>query len=102
MKVFLLDNCRSRSRKHNFFSAPAPAPTLQKIFRLRLRLLAPAPAPGHFQKPINQKFKVMIFFIKNEKKMNDSFAWTEQKLKRNLNSLSYFEKSPGYGSVSFG
>ena len=67
---------------------------------LRLRLLAPA--PGHFQKPINQKFKVMIFFIKNEKKMNDSFAWTEQKLKRNLNSLSYFEKSPGYGSVSFG
>ena len=24
--------------------------------------------------------------------MNDSFAWTEQKLKRNLNSLSYFEK----------
>ena len=44
----------------------------------------------------------MIFFIKNEKKMNDSFAWTEQKLKRNLNSLSYFEKSAGYGSVSFG
>ena len=37
----------------------------------------------------------MIFFIKNEKKVNDSFAWTEQKLKRNLNSLSYFEKSPG-------
>ena len=34
--------------------------------------------------------------------MNDSFAWTEQKLKRNLNSLSYFEKSAGYGSVSFG
>ena len=24
--------------------------------------------------------------------MNDSFEWTEQKLKRNLNSLSYFEK----------
>ena len=44
----------------------APAPTLSKILRLRLRLLAPA--PGHFQKPINQKFKVMIFFIKNEKK----------------------------------
>ena len=31
--------------------------------------------------------------------MNDSFAWTEQKLKRNLNLLSYFEKSAGYGSV---
>ena len=42
----------------------APAPTIQKILRLRLL----APAPGHFQKPINQKFKVMIFFIKNEKK----------------------------------
>ena len=38
----------------------------------------------------------MIFFIKNEKKMNESFAWTEQKLKRNLNSLSYFKKSAGY------
>ena len=34
--------------------------------------------------------------------MNDSFAWTEQKLKRNLNLLSYFEKSAGFGSVSFG
>ena len=25
--------------------------------------------------------------------MNDSFEWTEQKLKRNLNSLSYFKKN---------
>ena len=31
----------------------------------------------------------MIFFIKKKKKINDSFAWTEQKLKRNLNSLSF-------------
>ena len=32
------------------------------------------------------------FFYQKWNKMNDSFAWTEQKLKRNLNSLSYFEK----------
>ena len=45
MKVFLLDNCRSRSwsrsrsRKHNFFSAPAPAPAKKYgSGRLRLRL----------------------------------------------------------------
>ena len=40
MKVFLLDNCRSRSwsrsRKHNFFSAPAPAKNYGSG-RLRLR-----------------------------------------------------------------
>ena len=33
---------------------------------LRLRLLAPA--PGHFQKLINRKFKVMIFFYQKWKK----------------------------------
>ena len=38
MKVFLLDNCRSRSRKRNFFSAPAPAPAKNYgSGRLRLR-----------------------------------------------------------------
>ena len=65
-----------------------------KILRLRLRLLAPA--PGHFQKPNNQKFKVMIFFIKN-KKMIKSFAWTEQK-----SGYHILKKSAGYESVSFG
>ena len=78
-------------RSRSISAAPAPAPTLQKFYGSGSGsgswILAPPPAPGLFQKPINQKFKVMIFFIKNEKKMNDSFAWTEQKLKRNLNSL---------------
>ena len=60
---------------------------------LFLVALAPAtaPAPGQFQKAINQKLKVIILFIKNEKN-NVSLAWTEHLLKRNLNSLSYFEK----------
>ena len=53
---------RSRSNFDGSGSDPS------NILRLRLRLLLLAPAPGHFQKPINQKFKVMIFFIKNEKK----------------------------------
>ena len=37
------------------------------------RVTAPAPAPGQFQKAINKKFIVTIFFI----------AWKEQLLKRN-------------------
>ena len=70
----------------------APAPTLQKFYGsgswLRVNL-----------KSQLIKNSVMIFFLSIMKKNNDSFEWTEQKLKRNLNSLSYFE---GYESVSFG
>ena len=69
----MIINLKAVLRSRSIFSAPAPAPapTLQKILRLRLRLrlLAPAPAPGHFQKPINQKFKVMIFLSKMKKKV---------------------------------
>jgi len=35
------------------------------------------------------------------KRMNDSFEWTEQKLKRNLNRYHILKKSAGYESVSF-
>ena len=36
-----------------------------------------APAPNQFEKPINKKFQVMIFFYQKLKKEIDSLEWTE-------------------------
>ena len=45
------------------------------------RVTAPAPAPGQFQKAINKKFIVTIFFI----------AWKEQLLKKEEDIMIYIK-----------
>jgi len=86
MRTVFLKQSELRSR--SIFGGSGSGSDPLKILRLRLL----APAPGQFQKAINQKIVVRIFFIKNEKKINDSLAWTEHLLKGKLNLFTYFEK----------